>query len=115
MKNMKFLAIISALLLICATATAQNNSAWPKANAEDVASVDAIIASLYDVISGPAGEKRDWNRMKSLFIPEGRLVPTFKNQQGQVGIRWWQVDEYIYPDGSGLEKNGFFVGEIYRT
>ena len=35
----------------------------------DVASPDAIIAAAYDVISGPAGQKRDWNRMRSLFYP----------------------------------------------
>ena len=35
----------------------------------DVASVDAIVAALYDVISGPAGAPRDWDRMRSLFAP----------------------------------------------
>ena len=48
---------------------------WPKANPTDVSSVDAILASLYDVISGPPGQ-RDWNRFRSLFVPEGRLTST---------------------------------------
>mgnify|MGYP001795645937 CR=1 FL=1 len=30
------------------------------ANQEDVASIDAIIAAAYEVISGPAGQSRDW-------------------------------------------------------
>src|SRR5688572_18845337 len=38
----------------------------PAANPADVASIDAIVAALYDVISGPAGKKRDWDRMRSL-------------------------------------------------
>ena len=29
---------------------------WPKANHEDVKSVDAIVAAIYDVISGPTGK-----------------------------------------------------------
>ena len=33
----------------------------------DVASIDAIMRAVYEVISGPAGQKRDWNRMRSLF------------------------------------------------
>jgi len=33
-----------------------------EANPRDVESIDAIIAATYDVISGPAGQKRDWNR-----------------------------------------------------
>ena len=48
----------------------------PTANPTDVASVDSIIAAVYDVISGPAGKKRDWDRMKSLFFPGARLIPT---------------------------------------
>ncbi len=48
----------------------------PKANAADVESIDAIIAAAYDVISGPAGKKRDWERERSLFFPGARLVPT---------------------------------------
>jgi len=47
---------------------------WPAArNANDVDTVDHLVASLYDVISGPAGEARDWDRFRSLFLPDGRL------------------------------------------
>ena len=45
------------------------------ADPEDVASVDAIVAAVYDVISGPAGEARDWDRFRSLFLPGARLIP----------------------------------------
>lgn len=85
-----------------------------EAKPEDVKSADAIIAALYDVISGPAGEKRDWDRMKSLFIPEGRLMPSGKGQQG-VGYRVWTVQDYIDQAGANLEKNGFFEVEISRV
>jgi hypothetical protein len=47
---------------------------WPAAkNPADVDTVDHLIASLYDVVSGPAGQ-RDWNRFHALFLPEGRLA-----------------------------------------
>ncbi len=39
----------------------------PKANPEDVKSVDAIVAATYDVISGPNGKERDWNRNEEPF------------------------------------------------
>src|SRR3954454_24487564 len=48
----------------------------PAANPADVASIDSIIAALYDVISGPAAKKRDWDRFRSLFAPGARLIPT---------------------------------------
>ena len=46
------------------------------ADPRDVESIDAIIAAAYDVISGPAGQKRDWNRERSLFYPGARIIPT---------------------------------------
>jgi hypothetical protein len=47
---------------------------WPVAkNASDVDSVDHLVAALYNVISGPAGQRRDWDRFRSLFLPDGRL------------------------------------------
>src|SRR2546422_6579302 len=50
----------------------------------DVASPDAIIAAAYDVISGPAGQKRDWNRMRSLFYPGARLIRTAPKKEGGI-------------------------------
>jgi hypothetical protein len=47
---------------------------WPAAkNPGDVDTVDHLIASLYDVVSGPTGQ-RDWDRFRSLFLPDGRIV-----------------------------------------
>lgn len=45
----------------------------PPAYATDVASVDAIITAMYDVISGPAGP-RDWERERHLFHPAARMM-----------------------------------------
>src|SRR5690348_7729020 len=48
-------------------------AAAPAANPKDVESLDAIVAAVYDVISGPPGP-RDWNRFNSLFAPDARLI-----------------------------------------
>ncbi|WP_263382741.1 hypothetical protein [Granulicella arctica] len=48
---------------------------WPQPKPADVSSPDAILAAVYDVISGPAGQPRDWDRMRSLFLPDARLIP----------------------------------------
>lgn len=100
------------VLILLASAFAFTLNAQ-EADPKDVESQDAIIAALYDVISGPAGEKRDWDRMKSLFIPEGRLMPSGKGANG-VGYRVWSVQDYIDQAGANLEKNGFFEVEISR-
>jgi hypothetical protein len=81
----------------------------------DVESVDAIIAAVYDVISGPAGQERDWDRMRSLFIPGGRLISTFRDSTGAWRHRVTSVDEWISGADSVLVRDGFFERELHRV
>jgi hypothetical protein len=90
-------------------------SAPPPAQPQDVESLDAIIDALYDVISGPAGHKRDWDRMRSLFVPDARLIPTGPRQGGGYATRVLSVDDYIRLSGAVLERDGFFEREIGRV
>jgi hypothetical protein len=85
----------------------------PAANPADVATMDAIIASLYDVISGPPGP-RNWDRFRSLFITGARLIPTGRRQTGEVGSRVLTPEDYIQRSAPLLEKDGFFEREISR-
>ncbi|HYC53102.1 MAG TPA: hypothetical protein VEB19_18505 [Gemmatimonadaceae bacterium] len=88
-------------------------SATP-ARPADVASVDAIIAALYAVISGPAGEKRDWNRFRSLFAPGARLMPTARRPDSMQVMRVLTPEEYATTIGPQLEAGGFYEREIGR-
>ena len=88
--------------------------AAPAANPADVTSIDAIIAAVYDVISGPAGKKRDWDRMRSLFVPGARLIPTGPRPTGGYGSRVLTFDEYIERASGFFEKEGFFEREAAR-
>ena len=86
----------------------------PAANPADVGSMDAIIHAVYDVISGPAGKKRDWDRMRSLFIPGARLIPTGPRQGGAYGSRVLTVEDYVTRGSTLFEKEGFFEKEVAR-
>jgi hypothetical protein len=85
------------------------------ADPRDVASVDAVLAALYDVISGPAGQKRNWDRFRSLFVPGARLIPTGIGPDKKGRIRMMAPDEYANFSGPRLEESGFFEHEIGRT
>ena len=104
-------------LALAAPAVAQQTTpppASPPARPADVASMDAIVAALYDVISGPAGQKRDWERFRSLFIPDARLVVARpRRPEGAVPPRVMTPEQYIA--GSGALENGFFEREISRV
>lgn len=109
-----FFLITTFFLLDCQAGSAkQVPDSIPAAKA-DVESVDAIIGALYNVISGPAGEKRNWDRMRTLFLSEAKLVATGKKADGMMGKRSMTVDEYITGSGPLLEKDGFFEREIGR-
>ena len=107
--------ILSAAMMTATPASAQDTAAPPAAAPADVASPDAIIGALYDVISGPAGEARDWDRMRSLFLPDARLIPTGVRGDGTRAHRIMSVEEYIDASGSALERDGFFEIETHRV
>ncbi|UCF21606.1 MAG: hypothetical protein JSU87_05065 [Gemmatimonadota bacterium] len=72
------------------------------------------MAAVYDAISGPAGP-RDWDRFRSLFVPEGRLIAVGRNREGQVGKQVMEVEDYITRADPYFSENGFFEREIART
>ena len=115
-----FLTLLS-MCLIAGVSMAQNPQptpqtapAPPSANPADVNSMDAIIAAVYDVISGPSGKKRNWDRMRSLFVPGARLIPTSSRPAGGYASRVLTVDEYITHAAPFLEKEGFYEQECAR-
>jgi len=87
----------------------------PTAKAADVASPDAILAATYDVISGPAGQPRDWERFRSLFLPGARLIPTGRNEKGSGFVaHTYTPEEYIARATPFFQKEGFFEKESSR-
>ena len=109
---MRKVFLIIGLSLTSAPLVAQ--AAPPGPRASDVQSMDAILAALYDVISGPIGQARDWDRMRNLFVPGARLIPTVYRPDSVPTLRNLSVEDYITRAGPMLEKNGFFETEIAR-
>jgi hypothetical protein len=85
------------------------------ADPRDVESIDAIIAASYDVISGPVGKKRDWNRDRSLFYPGARLIPTAKpGSNDGLAPQILDVEGFIARVEPYFAEHGFFETEIAR-
>jgi hypothetical protein len=110
----RFCFTVCLLFTIILSATSQTVTDSIPADPKDVSSIDAIIAAVYDIISGPAGEKRNWARMRTLFVPDARMIATGKRQDGTFGRRSMSVEDYIKSSGPFLEKDGFFEKEIGR-
>jgi hypothetical protein len=92
---------------------------WPAAkNPGDVDTVDHLEASLYDVVSGPAGQ-RDWDRFRALFVSDGRLawiVPesaATKDKPARKGDAVFLTpDMFMQQNDSYFKTNGFFERSI---
>jgi hypothetical protein len=98
-----------------AAAEVQATTPPPAAKPADVASPDAIMAATYDVISGPAGQQRDWDRFRSLFVPGARLIPVVPRKTGGgLDTRIITPDEYAQHADAYFQKNGFAEREISR-
>ena len=114
-----FTAVV--LLAACISASAQSPQATPApspaapaaaaARPGDVDSIDHIIVAVYDVISGPAGQ-RDWDRFRSLFYAGARLIPTRRDDQGVVSARALTPDEYAARGQAFFSKEGFFENSL---
>lgn len=120
MKNLIATASTTAVcfalaILVALPATAQVPDDHPAADPADVESVDAIIAAVYDVISGPAGQERDWDRFKSLFRPDAKIIPSGMRQDGQLYIRYMGLQEYVDVANPQFLSAGFFEVEIFRV
>jgi hypothetical protein len=67
------------------------------------------------VISGPAGQPRNWNRFRSLFVADARLIPTRHNKTGSgADVAIFTPEQYQERAAPALEK-GFFERGIHNT
>ena len=104
-----------------------------EANPTDVASIDAIITAAYDSISGPAGEKRNWERERSLYFPGARLIPTARpvtsdppshgfgaagegqvTSENKIAPQILDIEGFIARVEPFFKENGFYEKEIAR-
>ncbi|MBL8747080.1 MAG: nuclear transport factor 2 family protein [Phycisphaerae bacterium] len=90
------------------------DASWPVAKAEDVASIDAIMAAFYAVPAGNPGQPRDWDRYRSLFTPDARLIPARGDAKGGAMAMYVTVTDYISLNKSYFEKGGFHDKEVDR-
>ncbi len=91
-----------------------SHPAWPQAKQADVDSIDHIVAAVYDVISGPAHQPRDWTRMRSLFVPDARLVPVRVTPGKPNDLVFLSIDDYIARSSARMENDGFVERGVHN-
>ena len=82
---------------------------------EDVGTLDGIMKAFYDVISGPAGQPRQWSRDRSLYVPNVRFVSLSKDSAGAIHADVVDHQTYVDRTNGYFVREGFFECEIHRT
>ena len=94
--------------------TSSPSATTAEANPKDVQSLDAMVAAIYDVISGPPGA-RDWNRFNSLFATDARLIAVrVPKDGGKPTLVVMTPKDYADKAGSYFLEHGFFEHELSR-
>jgi ketosteroid isomerase-like protein len=93
---------MAALALSGCAASTEARPARIAPAASDVAAINSTLDQVYAVISGPAGQARDFDRMRTLFTPDARLTAI-----GPRGLAGGTVDDYIARSGPFLVSSGF--------
>lgn len=113
-------ALIATAIVLAAAAPAiacaqDSTTTAESPYAADHRSVGSIVSALYAVISGDAGEKRDWARLRAMFHPDARMIPTGRRSADRPAVaRSITAEEYIAMSGPLLERDGFHEREISR-
>lgn len=81
---------------------------------DDLSTIDGLLAALYDTISGSAGVEPDWDRERTLFAPDARLIPTRLGDDGELRPHVLDVDGYIASRRVYLRDNDFFERQVRR-
>lgn len=107
---MRYLISIIAAGLLASGAAAQSLAPRP----EDVTTIDGIIKAFYDVVSGPAGTPRQWQRDSTLYIPRVRFV-AMSVENGRPVAAVMDHAEFVDRYNKAFVDRGFFEREIHRV
>jgi hypothetical protein len=103
-------------LLIAAAASAQAHVSVAAVDPrpEDVATIDGMIRAFYEVVTGPAGQARDWARDRTLYMKGLRFVMVEYDKGGRPDPKIVDHQEFVDATDAGLRK-GFFEKEVHRV
>ena len=82
---------------------------------EDVSSIDGMVKAYYEVITGPAGQPRQWGRDRSLYIEGLRFVAMDVDKAGRPVAHVMSHQEFVDDNDARMTARGFDEREIHRV
>ena len=102
---------LSSILGVLLTMSTVVHAQTPAAAPADVGTIADIMRVSYEVISGPAGAPRQWDRDRTLYMPGATFVSTSK-RDGKVQTTIMTTEEYRQKSDARFVAEGLFETEI---
>jgi hypothetical protein len=84
----------------------------------DVASPEAVVQTVYSVISGALGAPRDWPRLVSLMAPGAIFAVTSMGKDATIRTRIFSVGDYVVASSRAVGTIAFYehgvIGPTWR-
>jgi hypothetical protein len=81
---------------------------------EDVSTIDGMIKAYYEVVSGPAGQPRQWDRDATLYIPNVRFVIISEDATGKATAESMTHQEFVDSSEASIGGKAFYEHEVHR-
>ena len=82
---------------------------------QDVATLDGILSAFYDVVSGPAGQPRQWSRDRTLYVPGVLFISTEVGKDGKPYHQIMSHQQFVDRSNASVVSQGFYEQEIHRV
>jgi len=122
MPTFKLLFALVTLLLLAPIGVSQTSTpakhvdvATIAPRPEDVSTLDGIVKAYYEVISGSAGQPRQWSRDRTLYISDIRFVAMSVDKSGKPVAHIATHQQFVDASNPSVVQDGFFESEIHRV
>lgn len=114
MRSFYFILLLVFTLLLLSCNRNPEKKIHQEKLSHHIKAIDTMTRVLLKVISGEAGENRDWKRFKNLFLPGASLTGMTYSEHLSKAITF-TLDEYISSAEQKFSKTAFFEMEFTKT
>ncbi|NLJ07070.1 MAG: hypothetical protein GX437_05320 [Sphingobacteriales bacterium] len=80
----------------------------------EVLSINTMITAVYDILSGPAGE-RNWTKLRFFCLPGATFISLKEKKSGEREFFQGSLDDFIKMIDPVLKQHDYYENEIERN
>lgn len=116
-KTIKIFSIAFVLIILTlgqVSGQKKNPKTLTLSDSMEVLSINTLITAVYDILSGPAGE-RNWIKLRFFCLPGATFVSLKEKNTGEIEFFQGTLDDFIKMIDPVLKQNDYYENEIERN